>query len=151
MQLWSRLMSLAKARIWEIPQRSALCLHVFESKIALHFQPNTLLADGALTVPVGWGKTFPNKYHSFSGFFFSFGKKTGFWPKNCFSAKRNNGRFSVILAGMRSAVIVGHFFNCPDDPTKFRRPGSKIKGTYNSEVTKARNGQKTGWAPENDP
>ena len=41
-----------------------------------------------------------------------------FWPKKQLLAKRLNSRFSIILAGTRSIVIVGHFFNGPDGPTK---------------------------------
>ena len=37
-----------------------------------------------------------------------------------FSAKRKNGRFSVIPAGTGSVVIVGYFLGGPDGPTKFR-------------------------------
>ena len=57
--------------------------------------------------------------------------------KNRFSVKRKNGRFSVILAGTKSVVIVGNFFDGPDGPTKFRWQLSKIKGTYTSEVAQA--------------
>ena len=46
-----------------------------------------------------------------------------------------------------SIVIVGHFFYCPDGPTKFCCPLSKIKGIYNSEVAQARNSQKPGVSP----
>ena len=49
-----------------------------------------------------------------------------------------------------SVVIVGHFYGL-DGPTKFRWPLSKIKGTYNSKVGMAQNGQKPDWAPGNDP
>ena len=48
-----------------------------------------------------------------SGVFFLV-KKTDFWLKNHFSAKRKNGRFSVIPAETRSVIIVGHLFVGPD-------------------------------------
>ena len=35
-------------------------------------------------------------------------------------AKSKNGRFSVIPAGTRSVVNVGHLSGGPDGPTKFR-------------------------------
>ena len=41
-------------------------------------------------------------------------KKTDFWLKKHFSAKRKNGRFSVIPAETRSVIIVGHLFVGPD-------------------------------------
>ena len=50
---------------------------------------------------------------------FLFLEKTGFLAKKHFTAKRKNGRFSIIPAGTRSIVIVGHFFDGPDGPTKF--------------------------------
>ena len=43
-----------------------------------------------------------------------------FWPGFRFSAKRKNGRFSVIPAGTGSVVNVGYFLGGPDGPTKFR-------------------------------
>ena len=52
------------------------------------------------------------------------------------SAKRKNGRFSVIPC-----------FDGPDGSTKFRWKRSKIKGNYTSEVGTAKNG----WTPKNDP
>ena len=55
---------------------------------------------------------FQNKYQSLSNFFLL--------EINDFLAKRKNGHFSVILAGTKSVVIVGHFFDGPDGPTKFR-------------------------------
>ena len=73
---------------------------------------------------------FPNKYHFLADFVF-FGKKRIFGQKKHFWAIRKNGHFSVILAGTRPLVIVGHSFDEPDDPM-FRWPRSKIKGTYNS-------------------
>ena len=50
-----------------------------------------------------------------------------------------------------SIVIVGHFFYCPDGPTKICCQRSKIKSSYNSEVAQAQNSQKPEWALENDP
>ena len=49
-----------------------------------------------------------------------FGKKTDFRPVFRFSAKRKNGRFSVIPAGTGSVVNVGYFLGGLDGPTKFR-------------------------------
>ena len=81
-----------------------------------------------------------------------FGEKKDFRPKKHFSAKRKNSQFSVILAGTRSvAGWLESFFDGPEGPTKFCWKQSKIKGTYNSQVVMARNGQKSGQAPENDP
>ena len=74
-----------------------------------------------------------------------------FWPKKHFSAERKNGRFSVRPGQTGSVVILGHFFDGLESSTKFRQKWSKIKGTYYSEVTQARNGQKQGSAPKNDP
>ena len=84
----------------------------------------------------------------FSGIFCD---KMHFWPKDHFSAKHKNIRFSIIPARIRSFVIVGHFLDDLDVSTKFCWKWSKIKGTYYSEVTQARDGQKQGWAPNNDP
>ena len=69
-------------------------------------------------------------------------KKRTFCQKERLLAKSKNSHFSVIPAGTRSVVIVGHFFYGPDGPTKFGSRRFKIKGTYNSEVGIARNGQK---------
>ena len=57
---------------------------------------------------------------------FLFLEKNGFLAKKHFTAKRKNGRFSIIPAGTRSIVIVGHFFDGPDGPTKFRWRQSKV-------------------------
>ena len=65
--------------------------------------------------------------------------------------QRKNGRFSVIGARIGSIVILGQFFDGLDSPTKFRWKRSKIKGTYTSDWGVARNSQKQGWAPKNDP
>ena len=46
-----------------------------------------------------------------------------------FSAKRKNGRFSVIRTRTARILIIVHFFGYPDDPTKFRPIRTKIKGT----------------------
>ena len=73
-----------------------------------------------------------------------------FQPKKHFSAERKNGRFSVIPARTESVVILGHIFDGTDGFTKFRWKRSKFKGTYTS-VGMARNSQKQGWAPKNDP
>ena len=67
-----------------------------------------------------------------------------FLAKKHFLAKRKNGRFSVIPAQPWSVVILGHFFDGPDGPTKFRRYRSKIKGTYTFNVGMAQKGQKQG-------
>ena len=61
-----------------------------------------------------------------------FGKKRIFGQKKHFSAKRKSGCFSVIPAGTRYVVIVGHFFAGPDGPTKIWWPRSKFKGPYTS-------------------
>ena len=53
-------------------------------------------------------------------------------------------------AGTKSCVIVGHFYG-PDGLTKFRWQQYEIKGTYNSKVGMACNGQNPGLAPKNDP
>ena len=85
----------------------------------------------------------------FSGIFCD---KMHFWPKDHFSAKHKNIRFSIIPARIRSFVIVGHFLDDLDVSTKFCWKWSKIKGTYYSEVTQARKSQKTGWlSTEKDP
>ena len=78
-------------------------------------------------------------------------KKTDFWLKNHFSAKRENARFSVTPARTGSVVLLGHFFYGPDDSPEFRWNRTKIKGSCPSNVGMAKNGQKQGWAPKNDP
>ena len=101
------------------------------------------------------GKSCTNKKYPFPKKYllaiFFWGGGIYFWSKKHFAAKRKNGLFSVIPAWTRSVVIVGHLFDGLDGPTKFRWPRSKIKGTYNSKVGMAQNGQKPGWAPKNDP
>ena len=69
----------------------------------------------------------------------------------CFSAKHKNCCVLLIPArpGLLSLRVI--FFGGPDGSTKFRWQRSKIKGTYTSDWALARNGQKTGRAPENDP
>ena len=52
----------------------------------------------------------------FSGIFCD---KMHFWPKDHFSAKHKNIRFSIIPARIRSFVIVGHFLDDLDVSTKF--------------------------------
>ena len=47
-------------------------------------------------------------------------KKTIFWAKIRFSAKRKNGRFSVLPAGTGSVVNVGHFFGFGGHGPKLR-------------------------------
>ena len=59
-----------------------------------------------------------------------FWEKRTFGQKKHFSAERKNGHYSEIPVRTRSIVIVGHFFDGPDSPTKFCWPQSKIKGTY---------------------
>ena len=80
-----------------------------------------------------------------------FWKKMDFRPKNCFSAKRKNSRFSVIPAVTVSVVNMSHFFGGPDGPIKFCWPWSKIKGTYNTDWALAKNGQNPTWSPTNGP
>ena len=46
--------------------------------------------------------------------------KTQFEAKNHFSAERKNARFSVIPARTGSVVLLGHFFDGPDDSPEFR-------------------------------
>ena len=58
------------------------------------------------------------------------GLRTAFLAEKHYWAERKNGRFSVFPARIRSLVILGHFFDGPDDPTKFCWQRSKIKGTY---------------------
>ena len=55
--------------------------------------------------------------------------KNGFLAVFRFSAKRKNGRFSVIRTRTARTLIIGHFFGYTDDPTKFRPIRTKIKGT----------------------
>ena len=43
-----------------------------------------------------------------------------FEAKNRFSAERKNARFSVIPARTGSVVLLGHFFDDPDDSPEFR-------------------------------
>ena len=64
--------------------------------------------------------------------------------KNHFLAQRKNGSFSVVPAGTRPIVIVGHFLDGPDGPTKFSWRRSKIKGTYYSEVGRAQTAKNRG-------
>ena len=45
----------------------------------------------------------------------------------------------------------GYFFDGPDDSPEFRWNRTKIKGSCPSNVGMAKNGQKQGWAPKNDP
>ena len=77
--------------------------------------------------------------------------KNPFLAKKTVSAERKDLRYSVIPARTGSIVILGHFIDGPDGSTKFRWKRSKIKGTYTSNVGIAKNGQKQGWAPQNDP
>ena len=60
-------------------------------------------------------------------------------------------RFSVIPARTGSVVLLGHFFDDPDGSPEFRWNRTKIKGSCTSKVGMAKNGQKQGWAPKNDP
>ena len=53
--------------------------------------------------------------------------KTDFWPKKHFSAKRKNGRFSVIPAQIRSVVIVGHISMARTVPASFVNGGPKVR------------------------
>merc|ERR1712012_1242446 len=43
-----------------------------------------------------------------------------------------------------SVVLLGHFFDGPDDSTEFRRNRTKIKGSCPSNASMAKNGQKQG-------
>ena len=52
-------------------------------------------------------------------------KKRIFGQKTLYGQSKNV-RFSIIPAGTRSSVIVGHFFDGPDGPTKFRWRRSKV-------------------------
>ena len=54
---------------------------------------------------------------NFGSFFLP--EKTEFRPVFRFSAKRKNGRFSVIPAGTISVIKIGHFFGDPDGPNKY--------------------------------
>ena len=53
--------------------------------------------------------------------------KNGFLATKNFSAKRKNGRFSVILARTRSVVIVGHFLMAQTFPPSFVGDGPKLR------------------------
>ena len=56
---------------------------------------------------------------------FFFGEKNGILAKNHFLAQRKNGSFSVVPAGTRPIVILGHFFDGP--PTRFVDDGPKSR------------------------
>ena len=79
------------------------------------------------------------------------GGKRSFGQKKHSSAERKNCGFSVIPARTKSVVRQGHFFDDPDDSPEFRWNRTKIKGSCPSNVGMAKNGQKQGWAPKNDP
>ena len=67
------------------------------------------------------GKSCANKKLPFSQIDISLLANFGcFLEEKGFLAERKNGRFSVIPAGTRSTVIVGHYFDGPEGPTKFR-------------------------------
>ena len=53
-------------------------------------------------------------------------------------------KFSVIPARTGSVVLLGHFFDGPDDSPEFRRNRTKIKGSCPSNASMAKNGQKQG-------
>ena len=53
-------------------------------------------------------------------FWVIFWGKTHFEAKNHFSAEHKNARFSVIPARTGSVVLLGHFFDGPDDSPEFR-------------------------------
>ena len=55
-----------------------------------------------------------------------FEKKRIFGPFSAFSAKRKNGRFSVIPAWTGSVVIVGNFLVTRMVPTIFVKDGPKL-------------------------
>ena len=48
------------------------------------------------------------------------------WEMN-FSSKRKNGRFSLVPAGTRSIVILGHFFDEQTVPSKVVEDGPKLR------------------------
>ena len=80
----------------------------------VHFLVETMFKPRPGKVVQEKSTLFQNKNHSFSGFrVFFWEKKTEFWPDIRFLAKRKNGRFSVIPAGTRSVVNVGHFIWWP--------------------------------------
>ena len=53
-------------------------------------------------------------------------KKTDFRPVFRFSAKRKNGRFSIILARTESVVILGNFYMARTFPPSFVENGPKL-------------------------
>ena len=53
-------------------------------------------------------------------FWVIFWGKTNFEAKNHFSAEPKNARFSVIPTRTGSVVLLGHFFDDPDDSPEFR-------------------------------
>ena len=53
-------------------------------------------------------------------FWVIFWGKTHFEAKNHFSAERKNACFSVIPARTGFVVLLGHFFDGPDDSPEFR-------------------------------
>ena len=78
-------------------------------------------------------------------------RKTDFRPVFRLSAKRKNGRFSVIFFRTTSVGPPNYFLGAPDIPAKFRRPRIKIRGTSESKVGIAKNGQNPGRRPKNGP
>ena len=60
-------------------------------------------------------------------------------------------RFSVNPALTGSVVLLVHLFDGPDGSPEFSWNRTKIKGSCPSNVGMAKNGQKQGWAPKNDP
>ena len=74
-----------------------------------------------------------------------------FRPVFRFSAKRKNGRFSVIPVGTGSVGPPYHFFGAPGIPAKFRRPRTKIRGTSESKVGIVKKGKNPARRPKNGP
>merc|ERR1712175_21775 len=78
-------------------------------------------------------------------------QKTDFRPVFHVSGQRKNGRFSVIPVGTSSVGPPYHFFGALGIPAKFRRSRTKIRGTSESKVGIAKNGQNMARRPKNGP
>jgi len=74
------------------------------------------------------GKSCANKKVPFSQINISL--LADFWPKEHYSANHKSGRFSVIPAGTRSVVIVGHFLMAPTVPPSFVDGGPNLINLY---------------------
>ena len=77
--------------------------------------------------------------------------KNGFPGRSRVSGKRKNGHFSVNPIGTDSVGPPYHFFGAPGIPAKFRRSRTKIRGTSESKVGIAKNGQNPARRPKNGP